>query len=130
MVRRRTRTKPLLRALAGLMTISLVAACSPTTKTGARNGASWAMENVLLAPCMDQGCIVNVLAFPVVLPVAVTVGVLYEDAQRREARRRWLEEVGSPPKTLRGDPDPPDYLPCRLCRAAAPTWRRHLATGE
>ncbi len=129
-MRRRTRAKPLLRALAGLMTISLIAACSPTAKTGARNGASWAVENVLAADCYAEGCIVNLLAFPVVLPVAVAVGVLSEDAQRREARRRWLEEVGSPPKTLRGDPDPPDYLPCPLCRAAAPTWRLHHATGE
>ncbi len=45
-------------------------------------------------------------------------------------RRRWLEEVGSPPKTLRGDPNAPDYLPRPLCRAGAPTWRRDLATGE
>ncbi len=106
----------ILLTLAGLMAVSLVAACSPTTKTGARNGARWAVENVLHADCYAEGCIVNVLAFPVALPIAAVVGVLNEDAQRREARRRWFEESGSPQKTLRGDPDAPDYLPCPLCR--------------
>ena len=119
-VRRRAGTEPLLRALAGLMAVSLIAACSPRAKIGARDGASWAVENVLRANCLDQGCIVNVLAFPVALPVAATVGMMNKELQYRESKRRskrrWLEEVGSPPKTLRGDPDAPDYLPCPSCQ--------------